>query len=433
MSEIRFDDKVVVVTGAGNGLGKAYAKFFAARGAKVVVNDVGGNVHGEGGNNSVADVVVDEIKKAGGEAVANYDSVEHGEKVIQTALDTYGRIDVLINNAGILRDVSFAKMTGDDWDRVFAVHVKGTFSCTKAAWNVFREQQYGRIINTSSGAGIYGAFGQCNYSSAKLAIHGFTQALAKEGESRNICVNTIAPIAGTRMTETVLAKELIDALKPDYVVPLVAYLAHESSSETGGLFEVGAGYIAKLRWERTKGKAYEWSKLTPEAVAEDWEEITDFTNFDNPATLNDTLCEMMNNVEKNQTSGEELKSREIFTMMTEYLNRGEGKDLSDKVGAIFQFDVRAKKGGPIVGSWEIDLKSNPPSCKEGKAAAPDATFTMVDEDFEKVCMGTLNPQMAFMQGKMKIKGNLGKATKFTPELFPPPTEENIAKYKTAKL
>ena len=139
-----------------------------------------------------------------------------------------------------------------------------------------------------------------------------------------------------------------------------------------------------------------------------------------------------NNVAVNFT-GEELKSKEIFSMMTEYLSRGEGADLSDKVGAIFQFDVRAKKGGPILGSWEIDLKSSPPSCKEGKSAGPDATFTMIDADFEKVCMGTLNPQMAFMQGKMKIKGNLGKATKFTPELFPPPTPENMAKYAPAKL
>uniref|UniRef100_A0A7S3J6U3 SCP2 domain-containing protein n=1 Tax=Euplotes harpa TaxID=151035 RepID=A0A7S3J6U3_9SPIT len=135
----------------------------------------------------------------------------------------------------------------------------------------------------------------------------------------------------------------------------------------------------------------------------------------------------------NYTAGEELKSEEIFSMMTEYLSRGEGKDLPDKVGAIFQFDVRAKKGGPIAGSWEIDLKNSPPACRKGQAKAPDATFTMVDEDFEKVCLGTLNPQMAFMQGKMKIKGNLGKATKFTPELFPPPTPENIAKFARGKL
>ena len=136
-----------------------------------------------------------------------------------------------------------------------------------------------------------------------------------------------------------------------------------------------------------------------------------------------------NSVMTNFTEGEELKSAEVFAMMAEYLSRGEGADLTDKVGAIFQFDVRAKKGGPIVGSWEIDLKSTPPSCSVGKSEKPDAVFTMVDEDFEKVCLGTLNPQMAFMQGKMKIKGNLGKATKFTPELFPPPTEENMAKYK----
>ena len=140
-----------------------------------------------------------------------------------------------------------------------------------------------------------------------------------------------------------------------------------------------------------------------------------------------------NAVEVNYTGGEELKSEEIFAMMEEYLARGEGKDLPEKVGAIFQFDVRAKKGGPIVQSWEIDLKNTPPTCKKGKSSGPDATFTMVDSDFEKVCMGTLNPQMAFMQGKMKIKGNLGKATKFTPELFPPPTEENMAKYRKGKL
>ena len=438
MSELRFDGKVFVITGAGNGLGKCYAKYFAARGAKVLANDTGCDVHGTGADNSVIDAVVSDIKKNGGVAVANYDSVEHGDKIIKAALDAFGSIDVLINNAGILRDVSFAKMTEDDWDRIFAIHAKGTFMCTRAVWNVFRDQKHGKIINTSSGAGIYGAFGQSNYSSAKLSIHGFTQALAKEGESRNIKINTIAPIAGTRMTETVLSKDLIEALKPDYVVPLVAYLAHDSCEETGGLFEVGAGYVAKLRWERTEGKAYKYSEFTAEALARDWEAITDFSKFQNPESLNDTLREMMNNVESNQTAAEEtkgdsLKSEEIFAMMSEYLARGEGKDLPEKVGAIFQFDVKATKSGPVAGSWEIDLKSATPSCKKGVAKSPDAVFTMVDEDFEKVCLGTLNPQMAFMQGKMKIKGNLGKATKFTPELFPPPTPENIAKFRTAKL
>ncbi|CAI2369777.1 unnamed protein product [Moneuplotes crassus] len=434
MSAYTFEGKVFVITGAGRGLGRYYAQYFAKLGAKVLVNEIGADLHGEGTDPSIADQVVKDIKENGGEAVANYDSVEFGDKIIKAAVDAFGTVDVLINNAGILRDVSFAKMKEEDWDKIFACHTKGTFMCSRAVWPIFREKKAGKIINTSSGAGLFGAFGQVNYSSAKIAIHGFTMALAKEGEGRNIQVNTIAPIAGTRMTETVLSKELIDALSPAYIAPLVAYLAHESTEVTGGAFEVGAGYISKLRWQRTEGKQYDWKKLTPDAIASDWDQITNFEGEnDYPESLNDTLFHMMNNVEKNTTSGEELKSEEIFSMMTEYLSRGEGADLSDKVGAIFQFDVRAKKGGPIAGSWEIDLKNSPPVCKKGKASSPDATFTMIDSDFEKVCMGTLNPQMAFMQGKMKIKGNLGKATKFTPELFPPPTEENIAKYARAKL
>lgn len=326
-------------------------------------------------------------------------------------------------------------MTAEDWDKVFAVHVKGMFACCRAAWSIFREQGCGKIINTSSGAGIYGAFGQSNYSAAKLAIHGFTQALAKEGESRNIQVNTVAPIAGTRMTETVLAQELITALDPAYVVPLIAFLSHESCSETGSLFEAGAGYFAKLRWQRTIGKSYNYDQITPENIAKDWAEITDFTHTDNPETLNDTLCVMMNNVERNQTAltEEGAKAKDIFQMMSDYLGMGEGKDLPEKVGAIFQFDIKETKTGPVVGSWEIDLKNTPPSCKEGKAEKADAVFTMVEEDFKNVCLGKLNPQMAFMQGKMKIKGNLGKATKFTPELFPPPTPENVLKYTKAKI
>ena len=436
MSDLRFDDKVVVVTGAGNGLGKAYAKEFAKRGAKVVVNDLGGSVNGEGGSSAVADKVVQEIKNEGGEAVANYSSVVEGQKIIQTALDNYGRVDVLINNAGILRDATFAKMTEEDWDKVFSVHVKGTYATTKAAWNVFREQSYGKIVNTASGVGIYGAFGQANYSSAKLGVHGFTQSLAKEGESRNICANTIAPIAGTRMTETVLAQELVDALKPEFVTPLVVYLAHESCEETGALFEVGAGYFAKLRWQRTQGISYDFDKVNADNIAADFEKITDFTDATNPETLNDTLCEMMNNVERNQTNltEENAKAEDIFQMMIDYLEMGEGQDLPQRVGAIFEFNMKEKKSGPVIGTWTIDLKNTPPSCKKGKGdSKPDATFTMVENDFKQICLGKLNPQMAFMQGKMKIKGNLGKATKFTPDLFPEPTVENVTKYTKAKL
>ena len=245
---LRFDGKVAIVTGAGAGLGRAYAILLGSRGAKVVVNDLGGSVKGEGVNNKAADIVVDEIKKLGGVAVANYDSVEFGDKIVKTAVDAFGTVDIVINNAGILRDVSFMKMTDQDWDLIMKVHLKGSYSVTRAAWDIMRAKGFGRVINTGSSSGLYGSFGQVNYSAAKMAMHGLSQSLAKEGEKRNIRVNTICPLAASRMTETVLPKEVLDNIKPEYVAPLIAYLVHDSCEETGSLFEVGAGYIAKLRW-----------------------------------------------------------------------------------------------------------------------------------------------------------------------------------------
>src|SRR5690349_5482891 len=283
--ELRFDGKVALVTGAGGGLGRSHALLLASRGAKVVVNDLGGSFTGEGKSASAADKVVDEIKAAGGTAVANYDSVTDGDKIIKSAVDAFGKIDIVINNAGILRDVSFQKMSQADWDLVYQVHVLGAMKVTHAAWNLMRDAGYGRIINTSSAAGIYGNFGQANYSMAKLGIHGFTQTLAAEGRKRNVIVNTIAPIAGSRMTETVLPKELLEALKPEYVSALVAKLAHESMEDTGGLYEVGGGFYSKLRWERTKGKTFRLGRaITPEDVDSSWKSITDFAGGEHPGS-----------------------------------------------------------------------------------------------------------------------------------------------------
>ena len=227
--QIRFDGRVAIVTGAGNGLGRQYALLLGSRGASVVVNDLGKSLTGadEGALNP-ADKVVAEIKAAGGKAVANYDSVEFGDKIVKTAVDAFGTVDIVVNNAGILRDVSFQKMKDLDWDLIMLVHLKGAYSVTKAAWNIMREKKYGRIINTGSSSGIYGSFGQVNYATAKLGLWGFTQSLAKEGEKRNIRANCIAPLAGTRMTATVMPAEVIEALKPDYVAPFVAFMAHES-------------------------------------------------------------------------------------------------------------------------------------------------------------------------------------------------------------
>lgn len=298
MSDLRFDDKVVIITGAGNGLGKSHALEFAKRGAKVVVNDLGGSAFGDGADASPAQVVVDEIKAAGGEAVANPDSVEDGDKIVQTAMDTYGRIDVVVNNAGILRDKSFHKMTDEDWDLIYRVHVKGSYKVAHAAWPHMREQQYGRIINTASAAGIYGNFGQANYSMAKLGLHGLTQTLAIEGQKRNIFVNSIAPIAASRLTETVMPPDILKNLKPEYVSPLVSYLCHESCTETGGLFEVGCGWFAKLRWERTNGLGLPVDNISAESISEGWNTVVDFSeNTAHPSGTQEAMMGPMSNLQ----------------------------------------------------------------------------------------------------------------------------------------
>lgn len=298
MSELRFDDRVVVVTGAGNGLGKSHALEFARRGARVVVNDLGGSAFGDGASRSAADLVVDEIQASGGEAVANYDSVTYGDRIIECALDNFGRIDVVINNAGILRDKSFHNMTEEDWDLVYNVHVKGAFKLSHAAWPHLREQEYGRLIFTASAAGIYGNFGQANYAMAKLGLHGLAQTLAVEGAKKNVLANTIAPIAGSRLTATIMPPQVLEQLKPELVTPLVVKLCHETHQQTGGLYEVGAGWVGKLRWERTKGVGFPLSQpLTAEDIERQWAAITDFANSDHPESGQQALIAMMSNLQ----------------------------------------------------------------------------------------------------------------------------------------
>jgi len=307
MSDLRFDGRVAIVTGAGNGLGRSHALLLAKRGCKVVVNDLGGSATGGGRSSAAADKVVAEIKAAGGEAVANYDSVEDGAKIVQTALDTWKRVDIVINNAGILRDTSFKKITEEDWDLIYRVHVLGGYRVTKAAWDYMQEANYGRIIFTASAAGIYGNFGQANYSMAKLGLVGFANTLAIEGKKRNILVNTIAPIAGSRLTETVLPKNITDALKPEYVSPLVAWLCHESCEETGGLFEVGGGLFTKLRWERTEGKLFKLGRdITPEQVKKSWSVITDFSKSTHPANVTESMGPILGNLESKSLGGNEF-------------------------------------------------------------------------------------------------------------------------------
>lgn len=330
-SELRFDGRVAIVTGAGQGLGRAHALLLASRGAKVVVNDLGGSATGGGRSSGAADQVVAEIRAAGGEAVANHDSVEDGAKIVQTALDTWKRVDIVVNNAGILRDSAFSKMTEQDWELIVRVHLLGAFRVTRAAWEHMREASYGRVILTSSAAGLYGNFGQANYAMAKMGLVGFGNTLALEGAKKNIRVNTIAPIAGSRLTETVLPKEVLDALRPEYVSPLVAWLAHESCEETGGVFEVGGGFYAKLRWERTAGKTFKLGRqITPETVQQVWPAITDFGQSTHPRDTSEAFAPVMANLGTKSRGGNALIDADeaVGAELPETTSRYDERDLA---------------------------------------------------------------------------------------------------------
>ena len=277
MADIRFDGKVAIVTGAGGGLGRQHALELARRGAKVVVNDLGGSVDGSGGSSAAADAVVAEIKAAGGEAIANGSSVTDDAGValmVKQAMDAWGRIDVLIANAGVLRDKSFSKMEIADFEFVLNVHLMGTVKPTKAVWEIMREQNYGRIVVTTSSSGLYGNFGQSNYGAAKLGIIGFMNTIKLEGQKNNIHINAISPVAATRMTENLMPAPVLEKLKPEYVTPGVVYLASEEAP-TGAILTAGAGAFALSRIYETEGVYLGEDGLSVEEVRDNWAKISD--------------------------------------------------------------------------------------------------------------------------------------------------------------
>ncbi len=281
MQEIRFDGRVAVITGAGNGLGRSHARFLASRGAKVVVNDLGGTVAGTGSSRAVADAVVEEIRAAGGEAVANYDSVateEGGRNIIKTALDAFGAVDILINNAGNVRDKSFAKMDLADFRALVDVHLMVAVYCTHAAWPIMRNKNFGRIVMTTSAAGLYGNHGHTNYGAVKMAVIGFMNALKEEGRKHNITVHAIAPIALTRMSESVTAPRIAPLIKPEFVTAAVAWLCAAENEETGHIIQAGAGYYAKIEVREAHGALFGADTIpTPEQIRDRYAEITDMS------------------------------------------------------------------------------------------------------------------------------------------------------------
>jgi NAD(P)-dependent dehydrogenase (short-subunit alcohol dehydrogenase family) len=288
MNELRFDDRVAIVTGAGRGLGRAHARLLASRGALVLVNDSGAEVTGENPDPGVAEAVAEEIRSAGGVAVADGNSVATaagGEAVVAHALDEFGHIDIVVNNAGILQDKAFHNMTPEMFDAVVAVHLAGTFYVTKPAYVHMREQRYGRIVVTTSGAGTYGNFGQTNYSSAKMAVVGFARTVSTEGARYNIKANVISPAALSRMTESLMSESAGRALPPHLVSPAVAWLCHEDCPVAGEIIAASGGRVARVFVGETPGFAK--LDLTIEDVAEHFDQIMDVSGYVIPADIAD--------------------------------------------------------------------------------------------------------------------------------------------------
>ncbi len=407
LGAIHFDGRVAVVTGAGAGLGRAYALELAKRGAKVVVNDLGGAPDGTGKSASAADAVVKEIQDAGGEAVASYDSVatpEGGEAIVKTAMDAFGRLDILINNAGILRDRSLTNMTPEEWQAVIGVHLNGAYNVTRPAMKVMRGQGYGRIVMTTSAAGLHGNFGQTNYSAAKLGQVGFMHTLKAEGAKYGVKVNTVAPIATTRLTEDLLPPDLKDKLQPEFVVPLTLYLASEQCPESGGIYNAGMGFFSRAAIVTGPGTTVGDGVTPPtaEQVAAKLSAIRSLKGAEEFSDAMAALTPIMNAFSKPAPEGGGgLTVADIFDEMADHF-------LADKaagVDVIFQYTIT----GAQAGSWYCEIKDQQCTVSTGEHDSPTTTITMGDEDFIALMEGRLNAMAAYTGGKLKIGGDIMKS------------------------
>ena len=410
--QIRFDDRVAIVTGAGAGLGKAYALELGRRGAKVVVNDLGGARDGSGdGSTTPADEVVAEIKKLGGEAVANYGNVatvEGGESIVKAALDTFGSVDILINNAGILRDKSFIKMDPANWQAVLDVHLNGAYNVTKPAFTVMKEKGYGRIIMTTSAAGLYGNFGQTNYSAAKMGLVGLMNTLKLEGQKYDVKVNTLAPIAASRLTEDVLPPDFFEKMKPEFVVPMTLYLCSEGCPVTGNIYNAGMGFYNRAAIFTGPGAVLA-NDAEPPSVEDIRDAVKKISSMDKAREyfqLNEQIGDVLTAFttppsETEDTAAGFTSAAEVFGAMPEAFNA----EAAGGVDVIFQYNIKGEHGG----DWSCTVRDNACTITKGSHDAPICTLIMDDTDFLAMMNGTLGAMQAYTSGKLKIEGDIMKS------------------------
>jgi NAD(P)-dependent dehydrogenase (short-subunit alcohol dehydrogenase family)/acyl dehydratase/putative sterol carrier protein len=409
--EIRFDGKVAIVTGAGAGLGRVYALELAKRGARVVVNDLGGARDGAGaGSASPAENVVAEIRSAGGQAVANYDSVataQGGRRIVQTALDAYGTVDILINNAGILRDKTFAKLTPENWQAVLDVHLTGAYNVTQPAFGVMKDKGYGRIIMTTSGSGLYGNFGQSNYSAAKLGVVGLMNTLKIEGATHNVHVNTVAPFAASRMTEDIMPPEMFNQSKPEFVAPLVLYLCSDRCPETGNIYIAGMGYYSRAAVITGPGRvlAEDGRVPTPETIMAHIDAISDLSGGKCYRNLSDQMAERLQCFQSpSSDSGDARPSgfttaAHVFAVMPDHFSAEAAAGLA----VTFQYII------PGAGDWFCKIHSGACEIYSGRHDQPTCTLEIAENDFLDMINGTLPPMTAYTSGKLKITGDIMKS------------------------
>jgi len=411
LPEIRFDKRVAIVTGAGGGLGRRYALELARRGARVVVNDFGGARDGAGeGSGTAADRVVEEIRSLKGEAIANYDNVatpEGGERIVKMALEYFGGVDILINNAGIIRDKSFLNMEPENWQAVIAVHLNGAYNVTRPAFSVMRERGYGRIIMTTSAAGLYGNFGQTNYSAAKLGLVGLMNTIKIEGAKYNIKVNTIAPMAVSRLTDDLMPPEMAQRMQPDYVSGMVLYLCSENCNESGDIFNAGAGYYSRAAIMTGAGATLGDGQTipAPEDIRDNWVQINSLENAreitDAASAITSFLLPPSPEAKNGESAAKTADVKGIFAKMPQAFDPAAavGKDV------VFQFSISGSGGG----DWIVAVKDGTCRIETGKAEKPTTTIIMADEDFVKLITGELEGMAAYTSGKLKVEGDLMKS------------------------